>query len=152
MAQASTVRKTYKDVFAFVNAANFWLLKNKAESRLRYAVKKVAKACEKIQATCQEQIEEIDIEYCSVDKDDIIVKDAKGNLSFTKDNLRKRNAKQRELLDKEVDAPSHIVKAPAELEDLIRDAFTGFVLAAAASTVEPEDAADDVLAGEKDAA
>ena len=135
----STVKKTYKEVFTFIQAATFWTQKNKGESKFRYALKKVLKSCEKLQATYQEKLEEFDIEFCSVDSAEIIIKDAKGELSFTKDNLRKRNAKRRELFETEVEAPTHVVeKAPDDLEDFMLDAFEWFVLKAQ-TCVEPVD-------------
>ena len=136
MAKEPTTKRTYKDLFTFIQAATLWTQKNKGESKFRYALKKVLKASEKLQAAYQEKIEEFDIEFCSVDKDEIIIKDAQGNLSFTKENLRKRNAKRRELFETVVEAPTHLVdKAPDGLEDFFVEAFEGFVLKS--TTEEP---------------
>lgn len=121
--------KTYREVFTFINAAAIWLEKNKDESKLRYAVKKILKACQTIGTLYQEKIEDIDIEHCSVDeKTQNILKDERGEMTFTKDSIRKRNEARRKLFETSVEVATHFATDPGNLGDAVRDSFLGFVI------------------------
>ena len=124
----AAVNKTYSELFTFINVATKWLKDNKDESKLRYAVKKVMKSCDKLITSYQEKVEDLNIEHCSEDENGIIRKDAQGGFQFTKDNLRKRNAAMRKLQDEKVEVPSFFADHKDDLSDSEVEAFTGFVI------------------------
>lgn len=121
--------KTYREIVTFINAAVPWLEKHPAQSKFHYAVEKVLKTCRKLWADYTEQLEELDIDHCAVGKDDVILKDQRGELQFTKDGLRKRNAARKELFESSVVVAAFVKDPPDDLAPFEREAFEGFVLA-----------------------
>lgn len=122
---------TNADVITFMNAATAYLKTNeKADHRLKYAVRKVLKACTKLYEDYSAAMEDLRIEHCAVDpKNSTIMRDDRGAFVFTKDALRAFNAASKRLLDQAVEVTPFLAKeAPADLTDDQRDAFAGFVL------------------------
>ena len=119
---------TYRQIVTFLNAANPWLVAHQEQTRFRYALRKVVKQCETLWETWTEAAEDIDIEHAAVGKDDVILRDERGAIAFTKDGLRKRNAARRVLFDSEVKLEPFMAKDVPPLTDVERDAFTGFIL------------------------
>jgi hypothetical protein len=121
---------TTRDVLAFLAAAQPWLEKHPQESKFRYAVKKVVKACTVLKDHYFEAAEDLDIEHC-LEKDGAIQKDARGALDFSKDGLRKRNAARRALFEAPVEVTPFLGREPPDdLTEAEKDAFAGFVLPA----------------------
>lgn len=120
---------TMREIVTFLNTAGPWLKENQKDSKLRYGIKKVLKQCQALYASYLEQLEDLDIEHCSVGKDDVILKDERGQLVFTKDGLRKRNAARKQLFEAPVTVTPHLVQVvPEGLTEAEREAFQGFVL------------------------
>lgn len=123
-----TVTVTLQQVVVFLDASNRYLGAHKEESKLSYALKKVGKSLEKVLTKYQEDRVEAEIDCCSEDERKNIIRDANGNLSFTKDGLRQRNVKFKALLAETVLVAPHYVGAPEGLEEFYIEAFTPFVL------------------------
>lgn len=121
--------KTYRDLIAFLSAAQPWLAAHPEDRKFRYALRKVTKQAEKLWATYTEQTEDLDIEHCAVGKDGVILKDERGQFSFTKDGLRKRNAARKALFESAAGVVAFLATdVPADLSEAEREAFAGFVL------------------------
>jgi hypothetical protein len=130
--------KTYRDLVAFLNAAQPWLLAHPEDRKFRYALKKVTKQGEKLWATYTEQAEDLDIEHCATGKDGVIVKDERGQVAFTKEGLRKRNAARKALFETDAGVvPFLAAEVPPELTESEREAFAGFVLPDEREVEEP---------------
>ncbi len=130
--------KTYRDLVAFLNAAQPWLVAHPEDRKFRYALKKTVKQAERLWATYTEQAEDLDIEHAAVGKDGVLLRDERGALQFTKDGIRARNKARKLLFDAEVAVvPFLATDVPAELTEPEREAFAGFVLPDAAE--EPEE-------------
>lgn len=125
--------RTYTEIFTFTNVAVSYLKrheKDQDESKLRYALKKLVKAGQKVFEDYQEQVEDLRIEHCSEDERGNIQRDAQQNYTFTKDKLRQLTKAIRVLAEKSVEFKPYLVEvAPVDLTDAERDAFAGFVLA-----------------------
>ncbi len=119
---------TYRRIMLFLNVANPYLQAHQEQTRFRYALRKVQKTCERLWETWTEAAEDIDIEHAATGKDDVILRDERGAIAFTKDGLRKRNAARRALFDSEVSVDAFMAKDVPPLTDVERDAFTGFIL------------------------
>lgn len=130
--------KTNRDLVAFLNAAQPWLVAHPEDRKFRYALKKVTKQAERLWATYTEQAEDLDIEHCATGKDGVILKDDRGQLSFTKEGLRKRNAARKTLFEADAGVVAFLAaEVPAELTESEREAFAGFVLPDVAETEAP---------------
>jgi hypothetical protein len=120
---------TYRDLVAFLNAAQPWLVAHPEDRKFRYALRKMVKQAERLWASYTEQSEDLDIEHCAVDKDGVIRKDERGQVAFTKEGLRKRNAARKALFEADAGVvPFLATDVPAELTEAEREAFAGFVL------------------------
>lgn len=130
------LEKNYFEMSAFVQTANTWVSSQKKESKLRYALKKVMKRCTTIMETTQAQLEDIDVDHAQ-EKDGILVYNG-DSLSFSKEELKKRNKERRTLLQTKVIIEPHIVTVPADLTPTLRDAFAGFVLSESEEPLDEE--------------
>lgn len=129
---------TYRDLFQFLNLASVWLAAHPAESKFRYALRKVVKQGERFSGEYQERLEEITIEHCATDpKTQVILKqvlkDARGNervdYEFTKEGLKKRNEARKALFESAIEVnPFVATDVPPDLTEDEREAFAGFVL------------------------
>jgi hypothetical protein len=102
------------------------------ETKLTYAINRVISRIQKHQATISDAIGDIEIDYCVVTEKDVIVRDAQGNLQYTKDGIKARNVATRKYLSEanvEVD-PYFATKLPDDLTVEEIEALTGFVISA----------------------
>lgn len=130
--------RTILDLITFVNTANDFLGKHPAESKFAYALRKVVKQCAKVHNEYQEELTELGVEHCAVDKDGVILREADGSLRFTKEGLKKRNVAQKALVEKPRTVTPYLAKdVPVDITGAQREAFAGFVLPEDAD-IEPE--------------
>lgn len=124
-------KKSYKEIIVFLNTANAWLAQNPKEGKFRYAVKKMVKRLESTADAYNEKTLDLSIENCSVDKDGLILKDAKGGYEFTKEQARKLATDRKALLAVVVDVdPYYAQELPEGLSEEIQEVFEGFVIPA----------------------
>lgn len=122
------MQKSYGEMNQFIGAANAWLERNPNESKFSYAIKKVVKSCLKLLGEYQEQVEEISITHCAVDKDGVILRDERGGFRYTKDELKKRNKKVNDLFKSAVEIEPYFATEIPKLTEEEREVFLGFVL------------------------
>ncbi len=124
---------TYRKLSEFVNAASTWLAQNPSgHEKFSYALKKLVRQGREAFRRYEEQIEDIQITHSAVDDKGIIARDDKGNLQYTPEGLKARNAEMRAMQDIEVAFKPFIVAdahVPA-LDDDYRECFEGIVVAA----------------------
>jgi hypothetical protein len=140
------MKTSIKKINLFNLAANDYLAKNKGETKLAYALKKVSKQCLPVLEQYNSQLEDIDISNASVDE--------KGNLlyltnpvdgkstgySYTPTAAIKRKKESAELFvsEKEYPITAHICNnIPADLEEAYKEVFAEFVIELI-EEVEPE--------------
>lgn len=124
------MKTSWRRLELFSRVAAGYLANHPNETKLKYAIERVQAQLPKIQSNVQEKLTEIEIDCCSVDERDNILRDAQGNLQFTKENMKKRNQEQARLLDKEdieID-PYFCQKVPEGLTALEESAFAGLVI------------------------
>lgn len=125
---------TYRRLSEFVNAASTWLNANPSgHEKFSYALKKLVKQGREKFRSYEEQIEDIQITHSAVDEHGVIRRDAAGNLQYTPDGLKARNAELRGLQESQISFQTHYVKAdqvPADLGDDYLEAFAGIVVPA----------------------
>ena len=92
---------------------------DKNKSKINYAVFKFDSKTS-IRDIISEQIEDINIEYCSTDDKGNIIHDDKGNKVFNKENLRLRLKALKELDAKEVDFEPYFI-SKENYENVITD-------------------------------
>ena len=150
---------TYENLLSFNVVAQNYLRKKKenADTKLGYAISKMAKKVSKLLKPIQEleqdrneQIENTNIDCCEVDPTSKaiifdITKDAQGqdvrNYRYTKDNLKKRNQLIRDIAKKfeqdfnvllevevEVENPYYTTEIPADLTEEEKRFFSGIVM------------------------
>jgi hypothetical protein len=103
---------------------------NGATTKIEYALNRVLGQVRKYHERIQEQLTDAEIDHCVVDASEVIQRDASGNLQFTREGIKTRNRLHREILERrdlEID-PYYLAEAPADLSELERAIFTGFVL------------------------
>lgn len=127
------MEKTFEQILDFNSSANEYLSKNKGESKLSYAVKKVQKKLAKTIEEYVDKIKDLEIDKASVDKDgNLLIKDNK--YQYTKDNLKDLNKARKELYESSIievyKVDSHIVEYIDEYELTLeqKEIFEGFVL------------------------
>lgn len=115
----------------FAQMAQAYMERSKSrETKLTYAINRVITRIQKEQAKVTEALADIDINYCVTGENDVIVRDPQGNLQYTKDNLKKRNAEKTKYVESEnveID-PYHATKLPDDLRVFEVEAFAGFVI------------------------
>lgn len=101
----------------------------KQNTKLSYAIKKVLSSIKtEVLTKHTEDLEDIRIDLCSTDERGNVLHDEKGNLFFTKENLRELNRRTRELAEKEYPfTPCFISDLPV-LSEEEREAFEGIVI------------------------
>ena len=155
----TTTKTTYEMLLGFNIVAQNYLRKNKenADTKLGYAISKMAKKVQKaikpiqeLEQSRNEKIEETNIDFASVDPTSKVIvfditKDDRGqdvrNYRYTKEDLKKRNIeikkvakehedKFNEMLEKEVEleSPYYSTEMPADLTSEEIKYFTGIVL------------------------
>lgn len=141
---------TVTQLIEFLNVAGPWQEANKkAEGKFSYAMKKVVKAGQKLYGEHAERIDDVDIEHC-LEKDGAILREANGQLAYSKQGLRDRNKARKSLLMREIDAPTFlapVASIPADLSDDEREAFEGFVLAKPAIQFEAREEQEEAVNG-----
>lgn len=127
------MEKTFEQILDFNASANEYLSKNKGESKLSYAVKKVQKKLSKTIEEYVDKIKDLEIDKASVDKEgNLLIKDNK--YQYTKENLKDLNKARKELYESSIievyKVDSHIVEYIDEYELTLeqKDIFEGFVL------------------------
>ena len=117
------VEKTNVELISISSAA-VSLLENKslAGTKLESCIHSLLKQTNKLMGDYNEELEDINIELCLVDKVfGKILKDEKGNYEFDKEGILKKKEKVKELLEKKVTLNSRILEANAEhIKDMSR--------------------------------
>lgn len=103
------------------------------DTKLKYAINRTLSRIQKQQAFVTETLADIEVDYCLTEKHgehEVIVRDAQGNLQYTKENIKARNKKTREFLNSEsieLD-PYFASPLPTDLTVFEIEAFSGFVI------------------------
>lgn len=111
---------TWRAVQLFNAHADAYLAAHKGESKIAYAIKRVRDQITRLSEQLQTRLLDVEIDLCVVDDKDVIQRDAAGNLQFTRDGLKERNRRQREIMDQEIEIePFVVLNTPADLLSLI---------------------------------
>ncbi len=125
-------KKTYREVSEFLNVTDSYLKEHGAiESKFTYALRKMQKDATAKFRVYQEKVEDIDLEHC-VEKDGVLVRDARGMLQFSKEGMKARTVAIRVLTEQTIEVSPFIVgeeSVPADVPANFRQFFRGFVLA-----------------------
>ncbi len=73
--------------------------KKEIKDKLSYACTKLGNKLASAQKVLVERVNDVNIEYCSTDKDGIILVDEKGQYKFTKEGLKSKNKKVKEIYE-----------------------------------------------------
>lgn len=125
---------SWKRCVEFSNMAAAYLKRTEnKDTKLKYAISRTLARIQKHQDVVNESLTDIEIDYCLTEKrgeSDVIVRDAHGNLQYTKEEIKKRNKATREYLNKEdVEIDPYFATAlPADLNEFEIEAFAGFVI------------------------
>lgn len=122
----------------FIQMAEAYLNANRNETKLTYALKRVVSRVIKQRTKVDERILDINIDHCLTAKQgeqDVIVKDGRGELQYTKEAQKACNAaKLKYMAEANVEVETHFAtELPDDLGVFEIDAFAGFV-------ITPEDA------------
>jgi hypothetical protein len=118
--------------FAAMAQAHLARMKDQ-ETKLTYAINRVIGRIQKQQPTVSDVLADIEIDHCITEKrgnQDVIARDAQGNLQFTKESIKKRYVETRKYLNEanvEIE-PYFATVLPNDLSVFEIEAFTGFVI------------------------
>jgi hypothetical protein len=120
---------TWRALQLFAAVADAYQAEHKNESKIAYAIKRVRDQITRYSEQLQTQMLDVEIDLCVVNEKDVITRDAAGNLQFTREGLKERNRRQRELLDQAIEIDPFYVSAwPDDLTPAQLDAMAGFVI------------------------
>lgn len=123
---------SWRKCLEFSSAAQSYLTRTKdAETKLAYAIRRVTTRMQKLGEQVNEALTDIDIDFCEV-SNDVITRDAQGNLQYKKETLKARNKEKRDYINKEdLDLePYFATSIPDSLNEFEIEAFSGIVIAA----------------------
>lgn len=128
------MKTSWNRCIEFSNMAQAYLKRTEGqESKLSYAINRVLSRLQKEQAVVSEALSDIEIDYCLTEKrgdNEVITRDAQGNLEYTKQGIKDRNKARRAYLnteDVEIE-PYFATSLPKGLNEFELEAFTGFVI------------------------
>lgn len=125
------MKKTIREIIQFNNFATNWVAQNGVETKLKYAVNRMIKRTDPIKEKAFEELENARIDNCSVDERGNILRE-EGNpqlYKFTKDGLKALNKRSKEIYSDEIEFEQYIAtQLPEDLDEVIRQIFTGFVI------------------------
>jgi hypothetical protein len=98
---------TYKGYFEFIAVANNYLANNKEETKLKYAIERVARLNKTIYNDFQEDVESLRIDFCEKDEKGIILRNEKGGYLWTAKGTKEFNAACKELENKIIEVQTH---------------------------------------------
>jgi hypothetical protein len=139
----ATIKRSYQEIAQFDREARAYLVRREANwknanpeskasppaSKFTYAVNRMLKRSQAVIQDYHEQIEEINIKYCSEDKDGNIATDERGQFKFRREELLKRNKDQRELFKTKTEIEVYMAtEVPDDLSQEDKDTFSGFVI------------------------
>lgn len=127
------MKTSWKRCIEFSNMAQAYLARTKGETKLKYAINRTLARVQKQQETVSERLADIEIDYCLTEKrgdNEVIVRDAQGNLQYTKDKIKERNKATRDYLSKdEIEVEPYLATTlPTDLNEFEIEAFSGFVI------------------------
>lgn len=141
---------TNQDAITFINAAGLWLERDakdpSADSKFRYALRKVARRVGRLLEKFNETVEDINVEYASLQtkdkfgndlKEPVLAKDEKGQYTYTPAGQKARTDAYRRLIRANVEVEPFIAIPPSPLSDNEAEAFEGFVLPKPVEAEEP---------------
>lgn len=106
-----------------------WLALHPEESKLSYAIKRIADQIVSLDKIKQVEFENIDIDNCATDERKVIIRNADGSLAFTQEGLKARNLARTALLDSDVEIEPHYCnEIPETMRAEERKILTGFVI------------------------
>ena len=106
---------TYKDLFELIGNINFHIgdQTTKAQKKLFKVYEKVKHFIDEYQA----KVDDLRLDYASVDDKGNIIMDEKGKYKYTKDKLKEFNAEFKKLEAQEIEVKKIEVLNPSGLED-----------------------------------
>lgn len=133
------VKHKIEDILNFHRVAIEYVTRNEKDSKLTYALKKMVGDPSSrnkgilfpIISDYQSKLNDLYIDYASVDeKTKVLLKDAKGNLEYTKENQKELNSKVKELVQTEYEfEPYYATEVNLEsLDEFEIGAFKDFVI------------------------
>lgn len=134
------MKTSWRKLLVFSQVSQGWLANNRkvdAEgkpinklSKLEYAINRVTPQLAPLQAKVMEHLEDIDIDFCSVDKEGNILKDAQGGYKYTPKKLKERNKERITVFDKEDLEIEHYYATvvPNTLTEYELASFSGIVI------------------------
>jgi hypothetical protein len=137
------MRVTWRALGAFTNAVGVYLAQHPGDTKFAYAAKRVQDQVAKCSEQLQGRMTDIEIDLCVVDEKDVIQRDEKGNLQFTRAGLKERNQRQLELLDEEFEIEPHITATPGDLTGEQYSLFSGLLIAGGVLGADGDSAGDN---------
>lgn len=127
------LKTTYEELFVFARAANAWLLKDKANpaTKMGYAIHKMLIRAEQHQNRYNNALADLQADNCATDDKGVMLRDARGGLEYTKDGFKKLTRDRQALYETSIEVePYFATLIPADLTDVEKDEFDGFILKA----------------------
>lgn len=123
-----SVTRTNRELVMLEQALGAYLDSQKDRfTKLTYAANKILSAIRTPLTAYRTAFTDLNVEYAYVNDKGVIQKDARGDVDFTKDGLKARNAAHNALMNQPVECPTHLVKMPADLGHEYREIFAGIL-------------------------
>jgi hypothetical protein len=132
-------KKTFNEIVEFNQEAFSFLRESKGETKLTYALKKLAGdptirkqgTLAKVIKKAQSKSRDLQIDYASTDeKTGVLLTDERGQYKYTKENKKALENALEELMDESLEFEPFIATevAEGELNDYQKELFKGFVI------------------------
>jgi len=123
------IKTSWAKLIQASRVADAYLTKHPEKTKLEYAIQRTLSRIAKTNDGLQEQLETIDIDHASTDKDGILLTGPNG-YQFTPEKKKARNAKRTALIkavDVEID-PYFASEIPDDISEADLDAFEGIII------------------------
>ena len=124
------VEKTIEEVLNFGNIANSYIgkLPEGKETKFSYAIRKVAKKVKDSFDYYNDELFNIDVNNCATDEKGNILKDERGNFTYSKEGLKNKREELKALLKHKVSFDNYIAtEIPEDLTEVEMTSFLDFV-------------------------
>lgn len=127
-------KKTYQQVFTFLNGAKIYLAKNQDETKLKYAIERTIKSLEPVVQGYHQKKSDIELDHAFTDEKGRVPfvqkPDGSREYEYSKEGLKAMDKAIDELFKSEVEIKVHFAtEKPEDFNDKIYgEAFEGFVI------------------------
>lgn len=126
------IKKTYSELFTFINYCNVYLQTHPEETKLRYAITRTGEKVNKLVINYQNKVKDLQLDHANVDEKGSVIftlnEKREREYSYKKEDLKKLDSEIQELIHSEVQFEAYeCTTLPENLEEEYRLIFEGIL-------------------------